>query len=290
MINKAATKTEKMKMESDYGVRYSYLFELPYFDPVRMHVVDPMHNLLLGTSKHMFSTWIKQNIIDEKKDVDKFSKLQKKVSVPSGYGRLPHNTVKARKRMKAEEWKTFTLVYSLFCLRKFLTKEQFDHWNKFVNASKIACKRSITVEEIETIHSNLIDFCQGIERIYGKEVCTPNTHLHLHLKQCMIDFGPVFSFWCFSFERFNGILGNYHTNKKDIVITTMRVFCKEAKINSLDHSEYISFLPAPKLNKIDLRKILLFKNSARLVYFPSDFEFLVEPKSLLSKNTLKMIK
>lgn len=31
-------------------------------------------------------------------------------------------------------------------------------------------------------------------------------HLHCHLWQCMIDVGPVYSFWCFSFERYNGLL------------------------------------------------------------------------------------
>ena len=37
-------------------------------------------------------------------------------------------------------------------------------------------------------------------------------HLHLHLKECMLDYGPVYSFWCFSFERFNGILGKFNNN------------------------------------------------------------------------------
>ena len=39
-----------------------------------------------------------------------------------------------------------------------------------------------------------------------------NMHLHGHLATCVRDFGPVYSFWCFAFERINGILGSYHTN------------------------------------------------------------------------------
>jgi hypothetical protein len=31
-----------------HGARYFELSGLPYFDPVRMTVVDPMHNILLG--------------------------------------------------------------------------------------------------------------------------------------------------------------------------------------------------------------------------------------------------
>ena len=32
----------------DVGVRYTELSRLPYFDPIRMTVIDPMHNILLG--------------------------------------------------------------------------------------------------------------------------------------------------------------------------------------------------------------------------------------------------
>lgn len=37
-------------------------------------------------------------------------------------------------------------------------------------------------------------------------------HLHLHLKQCLFDYGPVHSFWCFPFERFNGIFESFNKN------------------------------------------------------------------------------
>ena len=43
--------SEKSKLESEHGCRYSILLELPYFDPVRMLLIDPMHNLFLGTGK-----------------------------------------------------------------------------------------------------------------------------------------------------------------------------------------------------------------------------------------------
>ena len=54
------------------------------------------------------------------------------------------------------------------------------------------------------------------EALCGKEKCTPNMHLHGHLLDCILDYGPVYSFWCFSFERYNGIMGDYHTNNVNI--------------------------------------------------------------------------
>ena len=51
-------------MESKLGCRYSVLLQLPYFDPVRMLQLDPMHNLYLGTSKMVIrKVWIERNIL-----------------------------------------------------------------------------------------------------------------------------------------------------------------------------------------------------------------------------------
>ena len=51
---------------------------------------------------------------------------------------------------------------------------------------------------------------------------TPNMHLHCHLKECVIDCGPVHVFWFFSFERFNGILGTMQVNGRSVEIQLMR--------------------------------------------------------------------
>ena len=50
--------------ESMFGCRYSALLDLLYFDPVRMSIIDPMHNLFLGTAKHVLKNiWIKKELI-----------------------------------------------------------------------------------------------------------------------------------------------------------------------------------------------------------------------------------
>ena len=47
-------------------------------------------------------------------------------------------------------------------------------------------------------------------------------HLHCHLKEGVIDCGPVHAFWCFSFEQFNGILGAMQVNGRSVEIQPMR--------------------------------------------------------------------
>lgn len=38
----------RQKFLKEHSARYYELSRLPYFDPIRMTVVDPMHNILLG--------------------------------------------------------------------------------------------------------------------------------------------------------------------------------------------------------------------------------------------------
>ena len=44
-ISAARSPTEQSSLESAYGCRFSELTRLPYFDVIKCHAVDPMHNL-----------------------------------------------------------------------------------------------------------------------------------------------------------------------------------------------------------------------------------------------------
>ncbi|EPQ59021.1 hypothetical protein GLOTRDRAFT_35006, partial [Gloeophyllum trabeum ATCC 11539] len=46
---KLGTKTAKANFVKEFASRFSEFSRLPYFDMCRMIVIDPMHNLLLGT-------------------------------------------------------------------------------------------------------------------------------------------------------------------------------------------------------------------------------------------------
>ncbi len=49
-------------------------------------------------------------------------------------------------------------------------------------------------------------------------------HMHAHLKQVILDYGPLPEYWCFSFERFNGTLGKQPNNNKCIEAQLMDRF------------------------------------------------------------------
>ena len=49
-------------------------------------------------------------------------------------------------------------------------------------------------------------------------------HMHTHVIKCVLDFGPVYIFWLFSFERCNGIVGDFQTNNRSNELQFMRKF------------------------------------------------------------------
>ena len=50
------TKTDLQKAESELGCQYSALLKLPYFNAPRMLIIDPMHNLFLGSAKYFLKS------------------------------------------------------------------------------------------------------------------------------------------------------------------------------------------------------------------------------------------
>ena len=61
----ATTQEPRKKIESAIGVKYSVLTSLPYYDSIQFTVIDPMHNLLLGSAKHVMVVWKEKAIIPE---------------------------------------------------------------------------------------------------------------------------------------------------------------------------------------------------------------------------------
>ena len=68
--------------------------------------------------------------------------------------------------------------------------------------------------------------------MYGPSIITPNMHLHGHLKECLEDYGPVYNFWLFSYEHYNGIFENFPTSTRSVEIQLMQRFIREFTLSS----------------------------------------------------------
>ena len=61
-------------------------------------------------------------------------------------------------------------------------------------------------------------------------------HLHLHIRECVENYGSVYGFWLFSFERYNGLLGSFHTNNREIEVQLMRGFLTMSALDDMQYS------------------------------------------------------
>jgi hypothetical protein len=122
-IQNCKTISGHVKLGKIAGIaHYSILLELEYIDIIKFATVDPMHNLFLGTAKKMFHMWVDNSIISKKQ----FKEIETRIGefeVPSDIGRLPKKITSNAGSYTAEQWKNWTLLYSLFCLKDILKSE-----------------------------------------------------------------------------------------------------------------------------------------------------------------------
>lgn len=227
-IQSANTKTEKEAKERLHGARYSVLLDLPYYSAVTMAIIDPMHNLFLGTAKHMLRVWRDLDLLPA--DSSEIQKVVDSFCVPSDLGRIPKKIESKFSSLTADQLKNWILYFSIVALKPVLPQEHLDCWRNFVLACQILCKRSIFVSEVKRAHHLLVRFCRKFEELYGAERVTPNMHLHAHLCECIEAYGPVYTFWLFSFERYNGLLGRIPTNRKGVEKQMFRRFMKNLHV------------------------------------------------------------
>lgn len=207
----AATASKHTELERKYGVRYSELTRLPYFDIVEFHTIDPMHNLLLGTGKYLMTMWKESGIVT-KTDFENIQEQVDRFKVPANVGRIPHKISSNFSGFTADQWKNWICMYSILCLKEILPNNHYECWSLLVDACCLLIQPSISHQDLMKADEKLIEFCNTYENLYGKEKCTPNMHMHLHLSKSVLNYGPVHAFWCFPFERYNGVLGSFQKN------------------------------------------------------------------------------
>ena len=115
----------------------------------------------------------------------------------------------------ASQWKNWTLIYSLFCLKSLLPEIKLF---KMIADICSGLPIPVCISKTDIIIADLlfVKFGESFELLYGKKYVTPNMRLHCNLKECVIDCGPVHAFLCFSFEHFNGILRATQVNKRSV--------------------------------------------------------------------------
>jgi hypothetical protein len=177
-----------------------------------------MHCLFLGIAKWIVKRiWIEKGILTE----DALKEIQttmENFQVPSDIGRIPGKVYcgEGFSNFTADQWKNFFIIYATVVLWKYLPNNDRHILVHFVKICQILTCRIMRHNMIDEAHERLIKVIRLIEQKYGQKKITSNLHLSLYLRECANDYGPLYSFWCFSFERMNGILGSLPNSNRNI--------------------------------------------------------------------------
>lgn len=60
--------------------------------------------------------------------------------------------------------------------------------------------------------------------------------MHAHICACVKEYGPISSFWLYSFERYNGLLGDIPTNNRSIEVQLMQKFVRHSMHLQMFHT------------------------------------------------------
>ncbi|KAG1032751.1 hypothetical protein G6F43_013704 [Rhizopus delemar] len=137
--------TSKSRHANLHGTKYSELLRLRYFDPVMFTVVDPMHNLYLGTAKKMMMIWRttmkNRRLMLTNEDMKTMVAEARNIQLPVGYDsssliRKMTTGEIGFSHLKADEWKVWVTSMSKVLLLGKLDRQYYQHWLKFVWKNK----------------------------------------------------------------------------------------------------------------------------------------------------------
>lgn len=142
--------------------------------------------------------------------------------LPSWLEKPPSNIGdRAHGKLKADHWRTLCSVSMVITLVRLwgtssVSSEQaraLDNFMHLVAAVDLATRRSMCPDRANAFDVHMEAYVTGLRSIYNENI-VPNHHLSLHLKECLLLFGPTHGWWAFPFERFNGLVQRLKTNHK----------------------------------------------------------------------------
>ena len=130
----------------------------------------------------------------------------------------------------------------------------------------------------------LLKFCRDFQTLYGNKAVTPNMHFHCHLKDVIPDYGPMHSFWCFSFKRYNRIIGRIVSNNRSIELQLMRKIVTSRQLGEISLCEtfkpFFSDIMALFQNTVDH----VWQNETGTITFSALLEYFQIPDRIFLSN------
>ena len=238
---------EKIGKARITGCKGSYsLRKLPLHDRILNTPVDPMH-LVKNIAEHCvkFITGIEDSckVRQEEKSLNRFrsswvvdttlSKLPpapftlskeeillaneraQSIFVHSSFDWHPRAIFGKNAGMKAHEWhEVVTHGILKFCLRGMLGQKQQQTLFKVFDVITSICAEDVSMDTIDTLEYEIHRALALFERDFPVSLQVIVFHLLHHLPMYVKQFGPVYSFWMYPYERFNSWISRRVMNKR----------------------------------------------------------------------------
>ena len=96
-------------------------------------MIDPLHNMLLGSPKHMILIWKEKGYLSNVQ-LETIQTWCDNFVIPSGVGRIPHKISSGFASFTADQWKNWALMYLLVTLKGVIPTSDYNYWKLFVQA------------------------------------------------------------------------------------------------------------------------------------------------------------
>ena len=142
-------------------------------------------------------------------------------SVPSNLGSASHG------KLKADQWRVLGSIYLPISLIRLLWSAELgnsrsercrkilDVTISLLSAVSIATSRVTSERHAYLYLQHMQVYLTGLKEFFPDFKFVPNQHMALHLRDYMLLYGPVHSWWAFPFERMIGTLQRILTNYKE---------------------------------------------------------------------------
>lgn len=125
----------------------------------------------------------------------------------------------------ADEWRTMATVYFPIALIHSWQGEAADAEGRsrrqlldltmcVVQATWLACRQRMSKVRRAAYLKCMCTYLHNLQTTVENATFRPNQHMSIHLYEFLDLWGPVYSWWCFPFERINGSLQRIATNKR----------------------------------------------------------------------------
>ncbi|KAH9849688.1 hypothetical protein C2E23DRAFT_736978 [Lenzites betulinus] len=188
---------------------------IPGWMPVTHAALDYMHNFYLGITKNLFMDFLVNGYLLDKKMWGQFDTVMASIEWPSGIGRLPTNLGENHSLPKADQWRRWLNIQSTMLW--LCWRDSDDRISRTAPAVPGNAKTTpVFIRNLKEIYDIFI-YASVAERILASESISmeeemlrlgihlvPNHHLAMHYPVVFRLFGPVYAWWLYAQERFNG--------------------------------------------------------------------------------------